>query len=145
MDVVMEEWSIKRILIALAVLFVIVVGIGCVELVLFARAITSEDPYPKFMTAYQQRMRIGAHTYEEAKRAFSDFVVESFPIGSDAKAAIAKITGGGFQVTSSASGSVELLWRRHSGPCSEQYSIAVSQNGDGAITNIVGKLWPICL
>jgi hypothetical protein len=136
------EWSIRRFLIALAAVFVVVVGIGGVGSTLIRRAITSVDPYPTFMTDYQQR---GARTYEEAKHAFSDFVVETFPPGSDAKDAIAKITGGGFEVTTSASEFVRLLWRRHAGPCSEQYSIAINRNSDGKIANIVGDLRPICL
>jgi hypothetical protein len=135
------EWLIRRILIALAVVSAGAVSVG-VGLVHFAHGLASADLCPAFMTDYEKR---AARTYEEAERAFSDFVVETFPTGSDAKAAIAKIAGGGFQVARSASGSVELFWQRHAGPCSEQYSIIVSQDGDGRIANIVGKLRPICL
>ena len=73
-------------------------------------ALTRSDPYPTFMTDY---LLGGSRSYEEAKRPVSNFVVTTFPIGSDAKDAIAQITKGGFEVTTSSSDSVELLWRRH--------------------------------
>jgi hypothetical protein len=76
---------------------------------------------------------------------FSEFVVTTFPIGSDAKDAISQITKGGFEVTTSSSDSVELLWRRHAGPCNELYSIVVNQTADGTIAKITGRLHPTCL
>ena len=132
----------RRFLIVLAVVFVGSVVLFGAWLAYFGYALTRSDPYPTFMTDYQLG---GSHTYEEAKRSFSDFVVRTFPTGSDAKDAIAQITKGGFKATRSGSESVELLWRRHNGPCSEQYSIVVSQNVDGTIDKIIGRLHPICL
>ena len=76
---------------------------------------------------------------------FTDFVARTFPIGSDTNAAIAQITKGGFEVTSSTPKSVTLLWKRHNGPCSEWYSIVVSGDADGKIAEIAGRLQPICL
>lgn len=52
-------------------------------------ALTRSDPYPTFMTDY---LLGGSRSYEEAKRPVSNFVVTTFPIGSDAKDAIAQIT-----------------------------------------------------
>jgi hypothetical protein len=84
-------------------------------------------------------------SYKEAARTFSEFVAGAFAIGSDAKDAIAQIIRGGFEVIKSNSDSVELLWARHSGPCSEQYSIVVNKNADGTIAKMTGRLRPICL
>jgi hypothetical protein len=87
----------------------------------------------------------GSHSYQEAARTFSEFIVKTFPPGSDAKDAIARIISGGFEVTTSSSDSVELRWRRHAGPCSELYSIVVNLTADGTIAKIIGRLHPICL
>jgi hypothetical protein len=101
------EWTqgtMRRFLIALA----------AVILAFVAYMLFWEDPFPIFMTDYQLRR---GHTYKEAERAFFDFVVKTFPIGSDAKAAIAQITRGGFRVIASGPESVELLWERKAGFC----------------------------
>jgi hypothetical protein len=132
----------RRFLIVLGAMFagsVVICGAG---LALFGYALTRADPYPTFMTDYQLK---GSHSYQEAVRTFSEFVVKTFPIGSDAKDATVQITRGGFQVTTSSSDSVELLWRRHAGPCNELYSIVVNWNADGTIAKITGQLHPICL
>ncbi len=131
--------------IVLAVVFaasVVIYGAGRLALFGFGHALMQSDLYPTFMTDYQPS---GSRSYEEAERAFSDFVAKTFPIGSDESDAIAQITSGGFKITTSGSESVELVWRRHSGPCSEQYSIVVSGDVDGRIAKIDGKLRPICL
>src|SRR5262245_52024223 len=108
----------KRLLIVLAVVFagsIIVYG----GLALFAHAFTHAfmraDSYPTFMADYQANT---PRSYEEAQRSFSNFVAKAFPIGSDESDAIAQITNGGFQITTSTSEKVELVWKRHSGPCS---------------------------
>jgi len=131
-----------RFLIVLAVVCISSVVLFSAWLAFFGYALTRSDPYPIFMTDYQVG---GSPSYEEAKRSFSDFVVKTFPIGSDAKYAIAEITKGGFKATRSGSESVEMLWRRHNGPCDELYSIVVSQNVDGTIAKIIGRLHPVCL
>jgi hypothetical protein len=99
------------------------------------------DSYPTFMADYHLN---GSRSYDEAKRAFSDFIAKTFPIGSDANHAISQITKGGFQVARSGS-EIVFAWKRHSGPCSEQYSIIINENADGRIAKIVGQLRPICL
>ena len=131
----------KRLLIVLAVVIagsVIVYG----GLALFGRAFMRADAYPTFMADYQANE---PHSYEAANRAFSDFVARRFPIGSDERDAIAQITNGGFQITTSTSETVELFWKRHSGPCSEQYSVVIGKDPIGKIAKIVGQLRPICL
>lgn len=105
-------------------------------------ALTRADPYPTFMADYELR-RTGS--YEVAKRAFADFIANTFPAGSDANAAIAQITGGGFEVATSTPESAELVWKRRAGPCSEVYSVIVRTDGDRRITKIDGRLQPICL
>ena len=106
----------------------------------FGYAVMRTDPYPTFMTDY---LLVGYS--EDAMRSFSDFVVRTFPVGSDAKDAIAQITKSDFQVTASTSEAVELVWNRHNGPCSERYSIVISRDANGAIARVVGQLRPICL
>ena len=106
---------------------------------LFELAHMRADPYPTFMADYS----LGGYS-EEAKRSFSDFVVRTFPVGSDAKDAIAQITKSDFQVTASTSEAVELRWNRHNGPCGEVYSIVINRDANGAIARAVGKLRPIC-
>src|ERR1700745_1911008 len=106
----------RRFLIGLAAVIACSVVIYGAGLAFFSNALTRADPYPTFMAEYQQS---GSRSYEEAKHAFSDFVAKTFPIGSDKNEAIAQITRGGFQVTTSTSETVELVWKRHAGPCSE--------------------------
>jgi hypothetical protein len=133
---------VRRFLIVSGVIFVGLVAVYLAPLVLLARGLTRSDPYPAFMMGY---LSMGPLTYQDAARTFSDLVVDIFPAGSPAKDAIAQITNGGFEVVESSPDSVELLWRRHNGPCSELYSIAVSQAADGTIAGITGRLQPICL
>jgi hypothetical protein len=132
----------RRFLIVLAAVIagsVVLCGAG---LALFVHAMMQADSYPTFMAAYHLN---GSRSYDEAKRTFSDFIAKTFPTGSDANDAIAQITkGGGFQVARSSS-EIVLAWKRHSGPCSEQYSIIISEDADGRIAKIVGQLRPICL
>lgn len=132
----------RRFLIVSGVLFAGLVIILGVEVARFGYALTHADPYPAFMMDY---LPAGSHSYQEAARTFSEFVVKTFPAGSDANEAIAQITSGGFEVKTSSSDSIELLWRRHAGPCSELYSIVVSSTADGTIAKIAGRLQPICL
>jgi hypothetical protein len=116
--------------------------IACCAGPIFIRGMMSADPYPTFMAGYQPK---GSRTYDEAIRAFPDFIARTFPIGSDASDAIAQMTKGGFVVARSSPEMVVLGWKRHSGPCSEQYSIAVGRDVDGRIAAIDGELRPICL
>jgi hypothetical protein len=94
------------------------------------------------MADYQQK---ASDTYPQAKRAFSEFVGDTFPIGSNARQAVALITGQGFHVVSSTPVSFQLLWTRHAGPCGEQYSIVIRQSEDGSIVEATGRLNPVCL
>jgi hypothetical protein len=128
----------------LIVLAVVLAGaiIVCGGLALFAYALMQVDSYPTFMADYQAKT---PRSYQQAERSFSDFVSTTFPIGSAERDAIAQITKGGFQITTSTSEKVELVWKRHAGPCSEQYSIVVGRDPDGRIAKIVGQLRPICL
>jgi hypothetical protein len=133
---------VKRIWIAAALTLASAVVVCGAGVTFFSYALTRSDPYPAFMTEQQPK---SSRSYEEAARTFSELVAKSFPVGSDAKNAIAQITGGGFEVIKSGSESVEPLWKRHAGPCSEWYSIVVGQNADGTIAEINGQLHPICL
>jgi hypothetical protein len=126
---------IKRLLIVLAILVACWVAV-------YRTGVLSADPYPAFMADYEGGR---PRSYEEAKRAFSDFVVKAFPVGSDGGDAIAQITGGGFKVTKSTPESSELGWERHAGPCGELYSIVVRTDADRRIASISGRLQPICL
>lgn len=132
----------RRFLIVSGVIFAALVVIYSAGLALFGYALTRADPYPTFMMDYLPK---GSHSYQEAALKFSEFVVRTFLTGSDAKDAIAQITKGGFEVKTSSSDSVELLWRRHAGHCNELYSIVVNQTADGTIAKITGRLHPICL
>src|ERR1051326_2548955 len=124
----MPRSPVRRFLIVLGVVLAglaVIYGLG---FALFVHALTRSDPYPTFMTDYQSS---GPRTYDQAERRFSEFVVEAFPVGSNAKDAVARMTAAGFDVSTSSSDSVELRWRRHAGTCTEWYSIVVRQNADG--------------
>lgn len=126
---------IKRLLVVLAIMVACWVAV-------YRTGVLSADPYPAFMADYEgSRPR----SYEEAKRAFSDFVVKSFPVGSDGGDAIAQITRGGFKVGKSTPDFSEFGWDRHAGPCSELYSIVVGTDANRRIVSISGRLQPICL
>src|ERR1700722_10036113 len=114
--------TMRRVVIVLAVLFFGSLIVYSASWLLFAYAFTRSDPYPAFMADLKPK---GPRTYDAAIRRFSDFVAETFPIGADMSDAVAQITKGGFQVTSSTSTSVKLVWNRRNGPCSEEYSIVV--------------------
>lgn len=133
----------RRVLIVLGVLFATSVVIFGAGMAFFYYALTRLDPYPTWMANYLPQ---GTHSYEQVAGTFSEFVVKTFPIGSDAKNAIGQITESGFRVIKSSSESVELLWRRRAGPvCDELYLIVIKQTADGTITKITGHLQPICL
>ena len=132
----------RRFLIVSALLFAGSIGLCGVGLVVLVYAWTRADPFPTFMADYESRK---SHSYPEAVRAFSEFVASTFPIGSDAKDAIAQINRGGFQLTTSGSDSVELFWKRRAGPCNERYSIVINPSANGKIAKIVGRLQPACL
>ena len=131
----------RRILIILAAIVAGSVIIYGARALLVGHALTRSDPYPAFMADYKMK---GPHSYEQAKRAFSDFIADRFPIGSDAKGAIVEMTGGGFQTTDTSESSVELVWKRQAGPCSELYSVLVAADVDGRIARIAGHLRPVC-
>ena len=132
---------VKPILIVLAVLLA---GSALVHwaALAFSRAMMSADPYPAFMAEYDAGR---SRSYEDAKRAFSDFVTKTFPVGSDAGNAIAQIIEGGFQAEIQASESSRFTWKRHSGPCSEWYTIGVKEDAGRRIAGITGRLQPVCL
>ena len=135
----------RRFLIVLGILLMSAAAIyGGLALVShsFARWLSSADPIPGFMADYETK---STGSDERAIRTFPEFLAQAFPTGTDAKDAIAQITRGGFAVTTSSSDSVELLWRRHAGPCSEVYSITIGQSADGRIAKITGRLHPVCL
>jgi hypothetical protein len=111
----------------------------------FLHALTSADPYRGFMRNYEDQLKGSRPAHQEAARPFAAFVAETFPIGSDAKSAIAEATRGGFQLTKSDSDSVELLWRRHAGPCGQLYFIVIDRNADGTIAKTTGRIHWICL
>jgi hypothetical protein len=116
----------------IALLGIILLGAAVIGAA-FLHALTSADPYRGFMRNYE--LKCSRSTYQEAACTFSTFAVETFPIGSDVKDAIAQATGGGFQLIKSGSDSVELLWRRHAGPCGEHYLIVIDRNADGTISS----------
>ena len=133
----------RRFLIASGFMLAVVVTTYGAMLTQFFHALTrTPDPYPTFMAGSQPR---DARSYQQAARLFSEFVVRTFPIGADAKDAIAQIARVGFRIARSTPDSVELLWNRSAGPCSEQYLIMIDRNADGAIVKTTGRLHPICL
>jgi hypothetical protein len=100
------------------------------------------DPYPAFMAGYEPKDHL--RTHDEANRAFGELVAKTFPVGSDAEAAIAKIAGGGFAVATSGPDSVELVWRQAVIPCSDRYSIIIQRDAGGRVAKTSGWLQPIC-
>jgi hypothetical protein len=134
--------SMRRVVIVLAIVFAGSLIVFGASWILIPYALTRSDPYPAFMADLKRR---DSPLYEDAIRRFSDFVAETFPIGADMSDAVAQITKGGFQVTSSTSTSVKLVWNRRNGPCSEEYSIVVGGDAAGKIAEIAGRLHPICL
>ena len=132
----------RRFLMVSGVMFAGLVVIYTGGLALFGYALMRPDPYPVFMSDYLPK---GSPSYQEAALTFSEFVVRTFPIGSDAKDAISQITKGGFEVKTSSSDSVELLWKRQAGPCNERYSIVVNHTADATIAKITGLLHTDCL
>ncbi len=136
------EAQVRRGLIVLAVVFLAPVIIYVASIVLFAIAMGSADPFPAFMADYQA-MRNG--TDQAAERAFPVFIARTFPIGSDKNDAIARMRKGGFKITKSTPEAVGLLWGRHAGPCSEQYSVVINSDANGKIAGIAGRLSTTCL
>ena len=133
----------RRFLIVSSMMFAVLVVIyGAMSSRIFYALTRAPDPYPTFMADSQLR---DTRSYQQAERVFSELVVRTFPIGANAKDAIVQITREGFRVTRSTSDSVELLWNRSAGPCSEQYLIMIDQNADGVIIKTTGSLHPICL
>ncbi|MBR0873471.1 hypothetical protein JQ633_24150 [Bradyrhizobium tropiciagri] len=88
----------------------------------------------------------GPRTYEEARQTFAQFVTAMFPVGSDAKDAISRMTNAGFRTEgATALNKAELVWSRNAGPCLERYFVVVGQSADGKIADIAGQLYPACL
>jgi hypothetical protein len=108
----------------------------------FLHELTRADPYPSFMADYELK---APGTYVQAERAFTEFVGDNFPMGSDAKQAVTLITSQGFQVVSSTPLGFQLLWTRRAGPCDERYSIQIRQSELGSIVEATGRLNPVCL
>jgi hypothetical protein len=109
----------------------------------FMRALTSADPYPPLMVDLPRYRH--SQTYEDLKAAFSRFVKDRFPTGSNQKQAIELMTAQGFRLVPSEQPDVTLLWERHAGPCGEQYYVTLRANENGQISAIDGRLHPICL
>jgi len=133
----------KRFLIAFCIVLTATGAIYVAAIVALFHGLTHADPYPPFMANYQ-RLR-GEGTYMRAMRAFSEFVSDTFPIGSNAEQAVALITSQGFHILPSTAASFQLLWARHAGPCSERYFIVIRQGEDGSIVEAKGQLNPACL
>ncbi|MDH2386773.1 hypothetical protein [Bradyrhizobium sp. CER78] len=133
----------RRVLIVLGALFgavVVLIGAGTY---LFAYQLTRYEAYPAFM---EKDLPKGRVSYDELKRAFSQFAEKAFPVGSDAKGAIAQAIEAGFQMAPpDRPNSAELLWSRHAGPCNERYFITIDQTADGKVASVTGKLFPVCL
>lgn len=134
---------LRRILIILG----IVIGSVTIAIVggifLLAYSLTRLDPYPAFMKEFAERH---TRTYEETIQAFSRFVVQAFPVGSDADATTKLIALGGFEVwPSSRSDTVHMHWSRRAGVCTEYYSIVIDRTVDGKIAKATGQLRPGCL
>jgi hypothetical protein len=124
---------------------IVLAAIGAIYVAAYAGlvyALTRADPYPSFMADYQPK---APRTYVQAEHAFSEFVGDTFPIGSDAKQAVALTTSQGFEMVSSTPVSFTLLWTRRAGPCSERYSIVIRQSESGSIVEATGQLNPVCL
>jgi hypothetical protein len=124
--------------IVLTVIGLIYVAAGAI----FLHGLTRADPYPSFMADYQLK---APGAYVQAERAFTEFVGDTFPIGSNAKQAVALITRQGFHVVSSTPVSFRLLWTCRAGPCDERYSILIRQSEGGSIVEATGRLSPVCL
>jgi hypothetical protein len=130
----------KRILFGLAIVLA-----GCAIYIVGSAALFRSsrlDAYPPFMAGIQPTP---PYVYEDVRKAFSRFVAERFPVGSDARGAVAQITGNGFSLVRSKPMETYLLWKRSAFPCTEEYRIIVQANEDGSILKIDGKLIPICL
>jgi hypothetical protein len=120
-----------------------VIGVICVAAsARLFHELTRADPYPPFMVDYRLK---APGTYVQAERAFTAFVGDAFPTGSDAKQAVALVTSQGFQVVSSTQAGFQLLWTRRAGPCDERYSILIRQSEAGSIIEATGRLNPVCL
>jgi hypothetical protein len=132
----------KRFLIAFCIILTVTGAIYVAAIVGLVRGLMQADPYPPFMANYQLK---ATGTYVQAERAFSEFVSGTFPIGANAKQAVALLSSQGFDILSSTPASFQLLWARHAGPCSERYSIAIRQSEDGSIVEAKGQLHPVCL
>jgi hypothetical protein len=121
----------------MAVLAIIYVGIPLwIRYVLF-----QADPLPAFMA----ELKSCCTTYDEVRARFSELVVKTLPIGSNASDAIALTTGVGFEVVQSAANSIELRLERRAGICTDQYFIVIDRNADGTIASASARLHPICL
>ena len=110
-----------------------------IGMVIMVHGLTTLDPFPPFMTDYQP------NGYLQAEPRFNEFVGKTFPIGSDAQDAIAKIAREGFAVAELAPDTWQLDWNRHAGPCSEHYLIIILQRDNRMIAEITGRLGLSCL
>jgi hypothetical protein len=131
-----------RVIIGFCIILTVIGAVYVAAYAGFLIGLTRADPYPSFMLNYQLK---APGTYAQAERAFGEFVGDTFPIGSDAKQAVALITSQGFHIVSSTSVDFQLLWTRHAGPCDERYSIAIRQSEGGSIVEATGRLNPVCL
>ena len=132
----------RRFLIGSCIILAVIGAICVATYAGLIHGLTRADPFPSFMAGYQLKAR---DTYVQAERAFTEFVGDTFPIGSDAKQAVALITSQRFQVVSSTPVSFDILWIRHAGPCGERYLIVIRQGENGLIVEATGQLEPVCL
>jgi hypothetical protein len=100
------------------------------------------DPHPAFMADY--RLNVPG-TYQKAKDDFDGFVRKTFPVGSNAKDAIAQLIHEGFQLATPTADTLRLVWNRMAGPCREEFSILIRQSDASIIAEITGRLHPVCL
>jgi hypothetical protein len=133
---------LRQYLIGFCIIFAFIGAVYVATIAGFLHGMKRADPYPPFMADYQLKK---PGTYAEDDRAFNKFVGDTFPIGSNAKQAVALITSQGFDIVSSTTVSFSLLWARQAGPCSEHYLIMIRQSEDSSIVDATGRLNPACL
>ncbi len=112
-----------------------VLAIGFAVSVKFVQGVSHVEPCLPFIEAYCEG---------KVRGSFNEFIRSTFPLGADAKEAVALMTREGFRVSTSED-SLKLTWDRVGGGCRVIYLISVRQDDDGRIAEINGQLNPICL
>ncbi|SNT62082.1 hypothetical protein SAMN05216374_6043 [Tardiphaga sp. OK246] len=139
----------KLILIAVGVFLVLPAALFAGSMALFLHSLSRVDDYPAFLSTLRHN---GPTTYSKAQQDFADLISRSFPPGSSADQTISTISNGGFEIAVVRPDSMGfqpnttgLIWNRRAGPCTEQYSIKVSEDGAGRVKDVSGQMRPICL